>query len=133
MPKEVGAITKLYDYLVWMVPKLDKFPCFSSRLGAFAREHTFTPWRGYPAGVFHLLHKRKEQERCMQVQVLLLCRLDSVDRNINHSVRIGSGNVNVRAEHFYFSGRHPSRPVAMTAAGRGGEARGIIRGDISCF
>ena len=26
MPKEVDAITKLYDYLLWMIPKLDKFP-----------------------------------------------------------------------------------------------------------
>ena len=26
MPKEVGAITKLYDFLFWIVPKLEKFP-----------------------------------------------------------------------------------------------------------
>ena len=26
MPKEVDAITKLYDYLLWMIPKLEKFP-----------------------------------------------------------------------------------------------------------
>ena len=26
MPKEVDAITKLYDYLLWMIPKLDKYP-----------------------------------------------------------------------------------------------------------
>ena len=26
MAKEVDAITRLYDYLLWMVPKLDKFP-----------------------------------------------------------------------------------------------------------
>ena len=26
MPKEVDAITKLYDLLLWMIPKLDKFP-----------------------------------------------------------------------------------------------------------
>ena len=26
MPKEVDAITKLYVYLLWMIPKLDKYP-----------------------------------------------------------------------------------------------------------
>lgn len=26
MPKEVDAITKLYDFLFWIVPKLEKFP-----------------------------------------------------------------------------------------------------------
>ncbi len=26
MPKEVDAITKLYDFLLWMIPKLEKFP-----------------------------------------------------------------------------------------------------------
>ncbi|CAB1057385.1 hypothetical protein D1BOALGB6SA_2138 [Olavius sp. associated proteobacterium Delta 1] len=26
MPREVDAITKLYDYLLWMIPKLDKYP-----------------------------------------------------------------------------------------------------------
>ena len=26
MPQEVDAITKLYDYLLWMIPKLEKFP-----------------------------------------------------------------------------------------------------------
>jgi hypothetical protein len=26
MPKEVDAITKLYDYILWMIPKLEKFP-----------------------------------------------------------------------------------------------------------
>lgn len=26
MPKEVDAITKLYDFLLWFIPKLDKFP-----------------------------------------------------------------------------------------------------------
>ena len=26
MSKEVDAITRLYDYLLWMIPKLDKFP-----------------------------------------------------------------------------------------------------------
>ncbi len=26
MTKEVDAITKLYDYLLWLVPKLEKFP-----------------------------------------------------------------------------------------------------------
>jgi hypothetical protein len=26
MPQEVDAITKLYDYLLWMIPRLEKFP-----------------------------------------------------------------------------------------------------------
>ena len=26
MSKEVDAITKLYDFLLWMIPKLEKFP-----------------------------------------------------------------------------------------------------------
>jgi hypothetical protein len=26
MPREVDAITKLYDYLLWMIPQLEKFP-----------------------------------------------------------------------------------------------------------
>jgi len=26
MPKEVDALTRLYDYLLWMIPKLEKFP-----------------------------------------------------------------------------------------------------------
>jgi hypothetical protein len=26
MPKEVDAITKLYDFILWMIPKLEKFP-----------------------------------------------------------------------------------------------------------
>ncbi len=26
MPKEVNAITLLYDYILWMIPKLDTFP-----------------------------------------------------------------------------------------------------------
>ena len=26
MPKEVDAPTKLYDFLLWIVPKLEKFP-----------------------------------------------------------------------------------------------------------
>ncbi|OPL09454.1 MAG: hypothetical protein AVO38_11040 [delta proteobacterium ML8_D] len=26
MPKEVDAITKLYDFILWIIPKLDKFP-----------------------------------------------------------------------------------------------------------
>ena len=26
MPKEVDAITKLYDYILWLIPKLEKFP-----------------------------------------------------------------------------------------------------------
>jgi hypothetical protein len=26
MPKEVDAVTKLYDFLLWMVPKIEKFP-----------------------------------------------------------------------------------------------------------
>ena len=26
MPKEVDAIIKLYDFLLWMIPKLEKFP-----------------------------------------------------------------------------------------------------------
>ena len=26
MPKEVDAITKLYDLLLWIIPKLEKFP-----------------------------------------------------------------------------------------------------------
>lgn len=26
MPKEVDAITKLYDFLFWIIPKLEKFP-----------------------------------------------------------------------------------------------------------
>ena len=26
MPKEVDAITKIYDYLLWIIPKLEKFP-----------------------------------------------------------------------------------------------------------
>ena len=26
MPKEADAITKLYDYLLWIIPKLEKFP-----------------------------------------------------------------------------------------------------------
>ena len=25
MPKEVDAITKLYDFILWMIPKLEKF------------------------------------------------------------------------------------------------------------
>ena len=26
MPKEVDAITKLYDFMLWMLPKVDKYP-----------------------------------------------------------------------------------------------------------
>ncbi|MBE9522550.1 MAG: hypothetical protein IME95_05100 [Proteobacteria bacterium] len=26
MPKEVDAITKLYDFLLWIISKLEKFP-----------------------------------------------------------------------------------------------------------
>jgi hypothetical protein len=26
MPKEVDAITRLYDFILWMIPKLEKFP-----------------------------------------------------------------------------------------------------------
>lgn len=26
MPKEVDAITKLYDFLLWLIPKLERFP-----------------------------------------------------------------------------------------------------------
>jgi len=26
MPKEIDAITKLYDFLLWIIPKLEKFP-----------------------------------------------------------------------------------------------------------
>jgi len=26
MPKEIDAITKLYDYVLWMIPKLERFP-----------------------------------------------------------------------------------------------------------
>ena len=26
MPKEVDAVTKLYDFLLWMIPKIEKFP-----------------------------------------------------------------------------------------------------------
>lgn len=26
MPREVDAITRLYDYLLWIIPKLEKFP-----------------------------------------------------------------------------------------------------------
>lgn len=26
MPKEVDAITKLYEFLLWIIPKLEKFP-----------------------------------------------------------------------------------------------------------
>ena len=26
MPKEVDAITRLYDYILWMIPKIDTFP-----------------------------------------------------------------------------------------------------------
>lgn len=26
MPKEVDAITKLYDFFLWIIPKLEKFP-----------------------------------------------------------------------------------------------------------
>lgn len=26
MPKEVDAITKLYDFILWMIPKLEKYP-----------------------------------------------------------------------------------------------------------
>jgi len=26
MPKEVDAVTKLYDFLLWMIPKIKKFP-----------------------------------------------------------------------------------------------------------
>jgi hypothetical protein len=26
MPKEVDAITKLYDFILWIVPKIEKFP-----------------------------------------------------------------------------------------------------------
>jgi hypothetical protein len=26
MPKEVDAIAKLYDYILWVIPKLEKFP-----------------------------------------------------------------------------------------------------------
>ena len=26
MPREVDAITKLYDYLLWLIPKLERFP-----------------------------------------------------------------------------------------------------------
>ena len=26
MPKELDSITKLYDFLLWLIPKVDKFP-----------------------------------------------------------------------------------------------------------
>ena len=26
MPKEVDAITKLYEFILWIIPKLEKFP-----------------------------------------------------------------------------------------------------------
>ncbi|MBI5116993.1 diversity-generating retroelement protein Avd [Candidatus Poribacteria bacterium] len=26
MPQEVDAITRLYDYVLWLIPKLEKFP-----------------------------------------------------------------------------------------------------------
>ena len=26
MPKEIDAITKLYDFILWIIPKLEKFP-----------------------------------------------------------------------------------------------------------
>ena len=26
MPKEIDAIPKLYDYVLWMIPKLERFP-----------------------------------------------------------------------------------------------------------
>ena len=26
MPKEIDAITKLYDYILWIIPKLERFP-----------------------------------------------------------------------------------------------------------
>jgi hypothetical protein len=26
MPKEVDALTKLYDFILWMIPKLEKYP-----------------------------------------------------------------------------------------------------------
>lgn len=26
MPQEVDAITRIYDYLLWVIPKLEKFP-----------------------------------------------------------------------------------------------------------
>ncbi len=26
MPKEIDAITKIYDYILWMIPKLERFP-----------------------------------------------------------------------------------------------------------
>lgn len=26
MPKEVDALTKLYDFMLWMIPKIEKFP-----------------------------------------------------------------------------------------------------------
>ena len=26
MPKEIDAITRLYDFLLWIMPKLEKFP-----------------------------------------------------------------------------------------------------------
>lgn len=26
MPKEVDAITKLYDFILWIIPKLEKYP-----------------------------------------------------------------------------------------------------------
>jgi hypothetical protein len=26
MPNEVDAITQLYDFILWMIPKIDKFP-----------------------------------------------------------------------------------------------------------
>jgi hypothetical protein len=26
MPKEVDAITKLYDFILWMIPKLERYP-----------------------------------------------------------------------------------------------------------
>ena len=35
MPREVDAITRLYDYLLWLVPKLEKFqPYFRTAEGA---------------------------------------------------------------------------------------------------
>jgi hypothetical protein len=27
MSKEIDAIIKFYDYLLWMIPKLERFPC----------------------------------------------------------------------------------------------------------
>jgi len=39
MPREVDAITKLYDYLLWLIPKLERFPRSQKFLLADRIEH----------------------------------------------------------------------------------------------